>query len=104
MTEPEAMLWSRLRGRAAGAPIFRRQHPLGPYILDFYCPAAKLAVEIDGFVHATAGQPEHDARRDAWLRAEGLTVHRIDAAEVFADLTAVADSVWRLAADLSNRR
>jgi len=51
MTLPEVVLWQHLRGRHFSGPRFRRQHPAGPYVLDFYCPAAKLAVEIDGYVH-----------------------------------------------------
>jgi very-short-patch-repair endonuclease len=51
MTEPEVMLWSRLRGRGPDRPTFRRQHPFGSMILDFYCPAARLAVEVDGATH-----------------------------------------------------
>ncbi|MDB5426094.1 MAG: hypothetical protein JWR43_69, partial [Phenylobacterium sp.] len=67
MTEPEVMLWSRLRRRLPDQPVFRRQHPMGPYILDFYCPAAKLAVEVDGSTHWEDEQIAHDERRDAWL-------------------------------------
>jgi very-short-patch-repair endonuclease len=53
MTPPEAALWSRLRGREPGRPSIRRQHPIGPYILDFYCATLSLAIEIDGEVHST---------------------------------------------------
>ena len=52
MTEPEVMLWSRLRGRARNKPTFRRQHPFGSLILDVYCAAARLAVEVDGATHS----------------------------------------------------
>ena len=48
LSPPEARLWGRLRARAPGTPVFRRQHPVGPYVLDFYCGKARLAVEIDG--------------------------------------------------------
>ncbi|WP_299543105.1 DUF559 domain-containing protein [Phenylobacterium sp.] len=60
------MLWSRLRRRLPDQPVFRRQHPMGPYILDFYCPAAKLAVEVDGSTHWDDEQIAHDERQDAW--------------------------------------
>jgi very-short-patch-repair endonuclease len=53
MSEPEVMLWSRLRGRGPEKPTFRRQHPFGRVILDFYCPAARLAIEVDGRTHWT---------------------------------------------------
>jgi very-short-patch-repair endonuclease len=62
---PEAMLWVRLRGRASGSPAFRRQHPIGPYVLDFYCAKARLAIEIDGLRHDTGDGPQRDPRRDA---------------------------------------
>src|SRR5881394_2631380 len=51
MSEPEVMLWSRLRGWSEDRPTFRRQHPFGSIIVDFYCPAAGLAIEVDGRTH-----------------------------------------------------
>ncbi len=85
MTPPETMIWSRLRHRQEGEPVFRRQHPLGPYILDFYCVAAKLAVELDGWGHNMGDQPAKDTRRDAWLITQGVAVLRIEAVEVLKD-------------------
>ncbi len=102
LTPPEAMLWSRLRRRGDG-PVFRRQHPIGPYILDFYCPAAKLAIEIDGIGHSHGDQPERDERRDAWLASQGLQVLRIAAGDVFRDADEAADSLWRTAIGLIGR-
>ncbi|MGJ3648959.1 endonuclease domain-containing protein [Sphingomonas sp. GlSt437] len=64
MTLPEVLLWRELRKRPLGMK-FRRQHPAGPYILDFFCAARKLAVEIDGEAHSRGNQPEHDQQRDA---------------------------------------
>jgi very-short-patch-repair endonuclease len=100
-TEPEVMLWSRLRHREGDGLVFRRQHALGPYILDFFCPAVRLAVEIDGAVHGEDAQIAHDQRRDAWLRSQGVTVYRITASAVYEDLNQVADGVRRLAAELT---
>lgn len=91
------MLWSKLRVRRPGEPVFRRQHAFGIYILDFYAPSAQLAVEIDGAMHGDDGQIEHDRRRDAWLSAQGVHVLRVPASSVFQDLTEVADGVRRLA-------
>jgi very-short-patch-repair endonuclease len=54
LSVPEARLWSLLRKRFTGQPIFRRQHPIGPFVLDFYCAKAKLAVEIDGIARNMA--------------------------------------------------
>ncbi|MDP1912066.1 MAG: endonuclease domain-containing protein [Brevundimonas sp.] len=58
---------------------FRRQHPIGPYILDLYCPSAKTGIEVDGAVHDTPQRIAHDQRRTAWLNGEGVTVLRYPA-------------------------
>jgi very-short-patch-repair endonuclease len=65
MSAPEALLWSRLRRRNSDQPTFRRQHPFGSLILDFYCPSARLAVEVDGRTHWSDEERERDAARDA---------------------------------------
>src|SRR6202050_1672909 len=62
LSAPEARLWNRLRTRAPGKPFFRRQHPIGPYVLDFYCAKARLAVEIDGVTHDMGDRPQRDLR------------------------------------------
>jgi very-short-patch-repair endonuclease len=98
------MLWSRLRRRLPDQPAFRNQHPLGPYILDFYCAAAKLAVEIDGAGHSEDSQEGHDQRRDYWLSQQGMKVYRVAASAVYRDLNAVADGVRRLALALVAER
>jgi very-short-patch-repair endonuclease len=85
MSLPEVVLWQALRkGRLAGFR-FRRQHPVGPYILDFYCPSARLAIEVDGFAHDTVAQVGHDERRDGFLAGRGIRVLRITAADVLRD-------------------
>jgi very-short-patch-repair endonuclease len=61
--------------------VFRRQHPIGRYVLDFYCAEARLAVEIDGMSHDLGDRPQRDASREAWLKARGLTVMRVAASE-----------------------
>ncbi|HEY5047260.1 MAG TPA: endonuclease domain-containing protein [Rhizomicrobium sp.] len=85
MTLPEVLLWEKIRGGRLGGLRFRRQHPTGPYILDFYCPAAGLAVEVDGTVHESAQQTKHDARRDRWLSDNGVRVLRIPATDILND-------------------
>lgn len=97
MSPPELSLWLRLKSPSEDCPRFRRQHPIGPWITDFYCPAAKLVVEIDGWGHNLGDQPARDERRDGWMRARGLTVLRIPASEVMADPDGVADAVVRQA-------
>lgn len=82
MTLPEVILWQQLRGRRLGKHRFRRQHPIGPYIIDFYCPSAQLAVEIDGSAHDNPDQAQHDMVRDLWLRENGIRVLRVPAKDI----------------------
>ncbi len=85
MTLPEVILWQALRQGALKGLRFRRQHPIGPYGLDFYCSSARLAVEVDGDAHGFAARVLHDRRRDAWLARHGVRVIRIAAREVLRD-------------------
>ena len=78
-TEPERLLWSLLRRNTLGLH-FRRQHPIGPFVLDFYCAAEKLAVELDGPAHLD--RADADARRTEWLASEGVRVLRFSIAEL----------------------
>ncbi|RAK60029.1 hypothetical protein DJ021_09545 [Phenylobacterium hankyongense] len=94
---PEKLLWVRLRRRDAGRPVVRRQHPIGPYVLDFYCAEARLCVEVDGASHDMGDRPERDQRRDAHLREQGIQVLRIPASSVLEDPEAVAEWVLGLA-------
>ncbi|WP_421928336.1 endonuclease domain-containing protein [Neoaquamicrobium sediminum] len=82
---PEALLWEQLRGGRLEGLRFRRQHAIGPYVLDFYCPGTRLAVEVDGAHHDLGGQMRHDNRRDDWLCNEGIRVLRIAARDVLDD-------------------
>lgn len=74
LTPEERQLWFHLRSRRFTHYKFRRQHPFGPYILDFACCEARLAIELDGSQHAE--QSAYDARRTTWLNEEGWTVRR----------------------------
>ncbi len=96
LTLPEAMLWRELRKRPYGLK-FRRQHPAGPYVADFFCAAAKLAVEIDGIAHRMGDQAESDLVRDGFLAAAGVSTLRIAATDVLADVAAVVETVARTA-------
>ncbi|MFL6728957.1 MAG: endonuclease domain-containing protein [Sphingomicrobium sp.] len=75
---PEKLLWIRLRGAEVR---FRRQHPIGSYVLDFYCAAAKLAIEVDGAAHDHGDRPHRDDIRVDWLKRHGIEVLRIPAKE-----------------------
>jgi len=93
-TLPEALLWQALRTRPKGLK-FRRQHPLGPYVADFYCAGARLVIEVDGESHSMGDRPAHDARRDEWLRNGGLQVVRFAASDVMRDLQSVVTAILR---------
>ncbi len=93
MTPPEARLWQVLKGRQLAGLKFRRQHPIGPYVLDFYCPEAKLAVEVDGLGHFDPDQSVRDRQRDDWLQRQGLAVLRIAAEDVRTNLDGVAGQI-----------
>ena len=85
---PEGLLWRELRRRPGGLK-FRRQHPAGRYVLDFFCAERRLAVEVDGEVHARGDRPVRDAERDNWLRSQGVRVLRIPAQDVLSNLDGV---------------
>ena len=93
MTDAEVILWSRLRGRDPDRPTFRRQHPMGSIILDFYCPSARLDVEVDGRTHWDDDAQARDATRDAWLKSQGVEVMRIPASRIYRELGSVVDGI-----------
>jgi very-short-patch-repair endonuclease len=97
LSPPEAQLWIRLRARGPGRPLFRRQHPIGPYILDFYCARARLAIEIDGGSHDMGDQPERDARRDAWLLERGIETIRVRVADLRQSFDETLDAIEHMA-------
>jgi very-short-patch-repair endonuclease len=91
MSLPEVLLWQRLR--QCKDVKFRRQHPVGNYVLDFYCPSAHTCIEIDGISHNMGGKPQRDTLRDAWLKDQGIKVIRIPAADVLQSADDVADAI-----------
>ena len=88
MSLPERMLWSELRKRP-GDFKFRRQHPAGHFILDFYCAALKLAIEIDGAAHDSAEAVGRDEARSHFLRSQGIATTRIPARKILSDKESV---------------
>ncbi|MFC3579091.1 endonuclease domain-containing protein [Sphingomonas hylomeconis] len=97
MSLPEVQLWQRLRGGKVGLK-FRRQHPIGPYIVDFYCREPGLAVEVDGEGHNRGGRPQRDERRDAFLTENGLRVLHVAAARILKDPDDAAEAIAAYAA------
>jgi very-short-patch-repair endonuclease len=96
MSLPEVLLWNGLRGRERGRPVFRRQHAVGPYVLDFYCTKAKLCIEVDGASHEM--RQARDAQRDRWLESRGIEVVRYPAGVVLASPEYVVEEIHLLAA------
>jgi len=96
MSLPEVLLWRELRTRPSGLK-FRRQHPSGPYVLDFFCSDARLAIEVDGKSHDMGNRPQRDVARDAYFTASGIDTLRIAAGDVLADPVTAANAVVTLA-------
>ena len=92
MSPPEVLLWSELRKRPRGFK-FRRQHPAGPFVLDFACLKAKLAIEVDGEAHDRGAVHLRDQARDEWLANQGFGTLRVNAGDVFAHLEGVVQLV-----------
>lgn len=89
MTEAETILWSKLRGRQRNGWQFRRQHPVGHFILDFACVKAHLAIEVDGATHSEDAELRHDKQRSAYLQSKGWDMLRVQNADVYDELDGV---------------
>lgn len=93
MTDAEQSLWRRLRGKQIHGVQFYRQKPLGPYIVDFYCPAAKLVIEVDGSQHQETVALTYDRKRYEFLKCQGLKVLRFDDRQVLCEWKGVMETV-----------
>ena len=94
-TDAELALWNELRDRRLAGFKFRRQHPCGPFILDFYCAEGHLAVELDGGQHYVEEAQLYDANRTAFLKQAGVDVLRFPTDLVFRDRLAVLEEIAR---------
>jgi very-short-patch-repair endonuclease len=92
-TFPEQLLWSVLRGKQLGGLRFRRQHPIEPYVVDFYCASARLAIELDGESHG--GREQYDQQRTRCLEDQGIRVLRFSNDDVLANLDGVLELIAR---------
>jgi very-short-patch-repair endonuclease len=100
-TNVERRLWHKLRNAQIDGTSFRRQHPAGRYILDFYCPALQLAIELDGGQHAQAAR--QDRRRDEWLAQRGVTVLRFWNSDIIENLSGVLEVIAAKIAELKSQ-
>ena len=85
-TPAERLLWEQLRGRRFLGLKFRRQHPFGLFILDFFCVERRLAIEVDGAAHEGESNTARDEERSAWLRQRGVRTVRISNDDILHDL------------------
>lgn len=93
MTNTERRIWSRLRLRRPNGCQFYRQKPVGDYIVGFFCPKAKLVIEVDGGQHFSDEGAEYDSIRDEYLKSLGLKVLRFTNSEVMTNIDGVVESV-----------
>jgi adenine-specific DNA-methyltransferase len=94
-TWPEKLVWSWLRERRFSACKFRRQHPFGPHVLDFFCVETFLDIELDGSQHGHPEQRQKDEERDAWLDVRGVKVLRFWNSRLRREKDAIRDTIWR---------
>jgi very-short-patch-repair endonuclease len=102
MTEAEFRLWQHVRGRQLGGLAFRRQVPVGPFIVHFFCPDRRLVVEVDGGQHFDGAGLAADARRSEWLETAGYAVLRVPNREVVHHIDGVGDAILAAAAEHSS--
>jgi very-short-patch-repair endonuclease len=94
MTNAEILLWSKVKGKQLKELQFYRQKTIGSYIVDFYCPGAKLVVELDGGQHFTDKGIRKDKQRDEYLKELGVKALRIPDSDVFKNTEAVLKLIW----------
>ena len=95
MTKAEVILWQHLRRNAMLGLRVRRQHPIGPFIVDFAFTEARLIVEVDGATHATDEERAYDRRRRAYLNQRGWREIRVWNNDVYKNLDGVLEAIWR---------
>jgi len=94
MTDAERLLWSKIRGKQLKGYQFYRQRIIGNYIVDFYCPKAKLVVELDGGQHYSNEGIEKDKIRDNYIEEQSLKVLRFSDRDVFENLDGVVERIY----------
>jgi very-short-patch-repair endonuclease len=96
LTSAEATLWKQLQRRQLFGWKFRRQHSVGRFVLDFYCPDARLAVELDGSPHDSEAGQRRDVERDEFLVTHGIRVVRFENRDVITNLEGVLAEITRV--------
>ena len=93
-TPHERMLWRALKELPMEGSHFRRQAPIGPYVVDFFCPAKRLIIELDGGHHNDDGEAQRDRVRQAWLERQGYRVVRFWNSEISGNLNAALEQIY----------
>jgi len=93
LTSAETVMWTALQKNQLENRKFRRQHSIGNYIVDFYCPSEKMAIELDGADHYTLEGSDNDFKRDKYLNSLGITVLRFENQDIFNNLDAVLEQI-----------
>src|SRR5699024_5247830 len=91
MTETEIRLWSKLKGKQVLGYKVRRQYGIGNYIVDFYCPLLKLAIEVDGDSHYSPEGKKHDKKRDTYIQEQGIEIIRVTSSAIYNNLDGVVE-------------
>ena len=97
MPRAEVLLWSKLRNKQLMDLKFRRQFSVGPYLIDFYCPQVKLAIEIDGDSHFGGGAEERDKKRQSFIESYGIEFIRCTNGDVYDNINGVLEEIVRVA-------
>ena len=93
MPQPEVILWSKLKGKGLDSYRFRRQYSVGNFVIDFYCPKLKLAVEVDGDSHFVEGSNERDRERQKIIETFGITFLRFTNKEINENIDGVLSKI-----------
>lgn len=100
LTYPERILWNKLKNQVTGFK-FRRQHGVGSYVADFYCPKVKVVVELDGDIHGIDNRMVYDSERDKFFSSKGILVLRYQNKEILNNLEAVWNDIKNHCDELS---
>ncbi len=98
-TDAESLMWACRRDRRMNGRKFRRQHPVAPYVLDFYCATLKLGIELDGGQHNTPEGRQKDAARSKFLATQGIRLRRFTNTEVLTETDSVLNAIWNVTTD-----
>ena len=101
-TRAEQILWQKLKGKQVNSRKFRRQSSVGPFILDFYCPSLKLAIEVDGPSHLSQSAKEYDRRREVYICGHGVEFLRFTNQEIYENLEGALQVIWEKTNALKN--